>query len=386
MGVLLVVFAIFLSSGCNWRNIISDILTLNFSLLHISKVRLLSNLTVLTFFDRVKRGQIPYLTCQQCLSDIRDLFRPPRPPPQNEPMTIASRSSSDPQRTKMEPNEPQPPIHSSIDLVLSSDINRRHSRRYTSSSNLSRTRSLSLYVYCPNGHIMKPFSEADGPTATSVKANASEEDVRSTEEVSDIENQITPPSCHGAKHHTTDGSQTVSSVEFHCSVCQYYLCDNCYTDELKRLNNIPAPRSPNRQSDSNSRSVSPRDIESRYAPTESGDTEDKNSTRGERQIETMSVQVEVDNFSVKSATDAASVHHSEYIQTTVSNSNIHAFSEDALSDRDIDSVSVNQFKYMPLQVNTAPRKLSVSGLTYSSMDSDSLRDDDSTSHFRVSNK
>lgn len=287
----------------------------------------------------------------------------------------------------MEASEPQPPIHNSIELVLSSHtLNRRHSRRYTSSGSIRSMRSLSLYVYCPNGHIMKPITKGDYPISPSVKVNHSG-DAITTEEVSDIENQIFPPSCHGSKHNQDNGPD-FPAVEYHCSVCQYYLCENCYTDELKRLNNIPVHRSTStgRESDSENTNISPRDVdvESRHVlPTESGDTEEKNSLRGERHVETMSVQVEVDNFSVKSVTDVASVHNSEYLLSKVGNSNVHVSSEDALSDQDIDSLSMNPFKLVPMQLNSTPRKLSVSGLTYSSIDSDSLRDDDSMSHFRV---
>jgi hypothetical protein len=236
----------------------------------------------------------------------------------------------------------------------------------------------------------------------------------------DVENQLdqivpTHPSCCSChniemklkqQRSLSAAEQEADPVAYHCSLCQYFLCEDCYTNELKRLNNIPAiaiatTAAPvthlTDKEEEEHGSVDPHDIELGYgAPTESGDTEEDRisthlhhfKTGGDphrvRQFETMSTQVEVDNFSVKSNTDVTS--NSDYIHIKPSHSALQLSSEDALSDHDLESISTStqHFRLFPQQILPTSRKMSVGGLTYSSLDSDSLKDDDdSMSHFRV---
>jgi hypothetical protein len=272
--------------------------------------------------------------------------------------------------------------------------------------------------------MMKPFkggTATSSPAITNLRINDKEEDaamIISNEDIScDIENQMgeviaitQSPSCsccHGVgtkKRHplidqVADLPDQSVPVEYHCSVCQYFLCEDCYTNELKKLNNIPVTALNNSiDKEEDPGSVDTHDIESGYgAPTESCDTEEDRlstrhfrggggrSSRGDRdrQFETMSTQVEVDNFSVKSNTDVTST--SDYIQVKPTHSSLQLSSEDALSDHDLETISTSthHFRLFPQQIVQATRKMSVGGLTYSSIDSDSLKDDDSMSHFRV---
>jgi hypothetical protein len=318
----------------------------------------------------------------------------PNPPAQSLPVSSASSTASE---IQLEPRGPEPPIHDPFDLVLATNsISRRHSSRRMTSS-----RSLSLFVYCPNGHMMRPLLKTGGEpqsqTNESKSGGESDQSTRAEESIGDLENQlgvVSPTShCHGTMHHE---NVTPRAVEYHCDACQYFLCEDCYTAELKRLNNLPTrKKSTDRASDRMEERITtskppPPDLEMGYGvrPTESGDsTADSTGEEGRgRGIETMSVQVEVDDsHSTKSL--------SEFVDGKPIDSNLlhQLSSEDALSDQDHDTLSsqpfLHPFRLLPSHLLTvsSPRKMSVGGMTYSSLDSDSLKDDDSASmsHFRV---
>jgi hypothetical protein len=257
--------------------------------------------------------------------------------------------------------------------------------------------------------MMKPLTKSGGGSSPSRAVQVTGGPIVREDDLCDLENQLgqqvlTRHQCHGASHSQLEGDELSNSgvVEYQCDVCQYFLCDDCYTTELKRLNNIPTrKKSTDTVSDgieSFTSSKSPHDLEMGYGglPTESVDTIDSigggdGEGRSGRQIETMSVQVEVDNFSTKSVTESGSVHNAEFIEDKPSmDHTLHQLSsEDALSEPDLLS-SVNSqpfihpFRLFPSHlVALSPRKMSVGGLTYSSLDSDSIKDDDSMRHFRV---